>query len=277
MARGNKKQTEEQTQQPTQQQTPPTVVEDPHPEPVKKNGRKKQTETPVVETKPVHGVETKSVPVVETKPVSPVVEKTKQKKQKQVKPVEEVNHQPEEVNHQHEEADNSGKEPVVKQTNEFSSLTLSELFEKQKAIVTESVRLNSELKTRIKLLEKVNLKNQKTLEKRKNKRNRKEVDEDNQTPKNNSGLTSSVPVPIANELADFLGLEHNSLYPRKLAIKAIIKYIKDHNLETPENKKFFIPDATLTKILTGYKSGDKLSYFGYLKNLKHLFPKVSTA
>lgn len=90
---------------------------------------------------------------------------------------------------------------------------------------------------------------------------------------------------ISKELAVFLGEEPGALVSRPLVTRAISKYVKEHNLASPDNKTIFKPDAKLKKLLGEPKfllskkdasKGNGYTYFNlqsYLKSQNH-FTKV---
>jgi chromatin remodeling complex protein RSC6 len=86
-----------------------------------------------------------------------------------------------------------------------------------------------------------------------------------------SGFTK--PTLISDELATFLGRSKGSEMARTEVTREINAYIKEHNLQNPENKRQINPDAKLRKLLKMSKS-DSLSYFNLQTYMKALFPKV---
>ncbi len=84
------------------------------------------------------------------------------------------------------------------------------------------------------------------------------------------------PVPISTELAKFCQWAPNELKSRVDVTKYICKYISDHNLQNPEDRRQIRPDNKLKKLL-GYdpKQDDVLRYYNIqtcLKQKNH-FPK----
>ncbi|NBR15688.1 MAG: hypothetical protein EBU01_14090 [Crocinitomicaceae bacterium] len=248
-----KKQVEETTTTPVQVPTP-TPVENATQEKVQKKGKKKQPE------------ETPVVPVVEQPApvqVSAPVE-TKQKAKKEVSKVE----VPPVVEVKQEQ-------PVSvpeKEEGELSVVDISQLWQEKQNLLKKIQKIDGELRQRFRARERELVRSQKILEKKKNKRS-KRLAGDETAPKNNSGLTSSTPIRIADELADFLGVERGSLFPRRNANTAILAYIKDNGLQEPTDKRFINPDEKLRKILHITDPTGKVGYFGLQKHIKHLFPK----
>lgn len=82
------------------------------------------------------------------------------------------------------------------------------------------------------------------------------------------------PVKISNELAQFAGWPEDTPRSRVEVTKYICDYIREHNLQNPENRRQIIPDPPLQKIL-GYnpkKDQEPLYYYSIqscLKNQNH--------
>ena len=101
-----------------------------------------------------------------------------------------------------------------------------------------------------------------------------------------SGFT--VPAPISDELAKFLGEKKGSLVPRTEVTRAVNLYVKNKNLQNPSNRKIIIPDAKLKKLLgpldtvtknkkTGLTDSEVgYTYFNLQKYLKPHFIKTTT-
>ena len=100
-----------------------------------------------------------------------------------------------------------------------------------------------------------------------------------------SGFT--VPAPISDELAKFLGEKKGSLVPRTEVTRAVNLYVKNKNLQNPSNRKIIIPDAKLKKLLgpldtvtknkkTGLTDAEVgYTYFNLQKYLKPHFIKTT--
>ena len=77
------------------------------------------------------------------------------------------------------------------------------------------------------------------------KRSRKsspDTDTDPDTPKRPSALTK--PVSISNELCKFLGFEPDTYHSRQEVTTIINKFIKDNNLQNPENRRFILLEGS---------------------------------
>jgi chromatin remodeling complex protein RSC6 len=59
----------------------------------------------------------------------------------------------------------------------------------------------------------------------------------------------ATPSPISKELCKFMGIEPNSEVARTVVTRHIIQYIRDNNLQYPENKRIIIPDKELSLLL----------------------------
>ena len=75
----------------------------------------------------------------------------------------------------------------------------------------------------------------------------------------NSGFLKQV--PISKEMAKFTGWEPKELKSRVDVTKFLCNYIKEHNLQNPEDRRVILPDSRLRKLLH-IKTGDPpLTYY----------------
>ena len=77
------------------------------------------------------------------------------------------------------------------------------------------------------------------------------------------GLTA--PKKLSPELADLVGKKEAS---RAELMKLLWAYIKEHNLQDPENKQYFVPDKKMAKVF----GEDKMRGFAMSK---HIGPHLS--
>ena len=80
------------------------------------------------------------------------------------------------------------------------------------------------------------------------------------------------PCKIKVELCDFLGVPHGSEMSRTDVTRGVNAYIKKHNLNKPENKRFIVPDDKLRSLL-GVKPTEEVSYFQLQRYLSPHFIK----
>lgn len=103
-------------------------------------------------------------------------------------------------------------------------------------------------------------KNCKSLLKKKNKKKR---------PHNkNSGFLK--PVVVSKEMAAFAGWAPDELHSRVEVTKLICNYIKEHNLQNPEDRRVILADKPLSKLLKydKNKSEKPLTYYSLQTYLK---------
>jgi chromatin remodeling complex protein RSC6 len=118
-----------------------------------------------------------------------------------------------------------------------------------------------EVQTLIKLVSKEYDKQQKIIDKVQKKR---------QNAKNSpSGFAK--PNKISNELCDFIGVAYGTEKSRTDITRFINAYVKEHNLNKPDNRRFIIPDGKLKAILN-VKDGEEINYFILQKLISHHFP-----
>ena len=91
------------------------------------------------------------------------------------------------------------------------------------------------------------------------------------TERKQSGFAK--PQYISEQLAKFLGLDKDALIARTEVTQKITAYIKEHNLQNPDNKREILPDAALKDLL---KPGpdDTLSFFTLQRYMAPHYPKV---
>ena len=80
-------------------------------------------------------------------------------------------------------------------------------------------------------------------------------------------VTLNTPVPVSAALTEFLGLSAGTLLSRTDMKSGLCNYIREHQLQDPENKSFFVPDAKLKKLYLP----DKYGYFKLYCQLNHHF------
>jgi chromatin remodeling complex protein RSC6 len=95
--------------------------------------------------------------------------------------------------------------------------------------------------------------------------------QNNKQPRAKSNVNSGLqkPVKIAPEMAVFAGWKEGDLHSRVDVTKVICKYIKDHDLQNPENRREILLDKKLKDIL---KFEDRaITYPKIQQNLAHVF------
>jgi chromatin remodeling complex protein RSC6 len=117
------------------------------------------------------------------------------------------------------------------------------------------------IQNQLRLLEK-NLKKQmkglqKEVEKKQKKGNRKP-----------SGFAR--PSKVTKELCDFMNKEEGTEIARTEVTRALVSYIKQHNLENKDNSKIIYPDDKL-KSLLDIKEDQELTYFNIQKYMNRHF------
>tara|TARA_B100000524_G_scaffold222093_1_gene117141 strand:+ start:313 stop:771 length:459 start_codon:yes stop_codon:yes gene_type:complete len=80
------------------------------------------------------------------------------------------------------------------------------------------------------------------------------------------------PTNISNDLATFMNLSNNQLVSRSDVTKFINQYIKNNNLQDPNNKKNILPDSKLSSILDyNLDNNEAITYFSIQKHLNKHF------
>ena len=79
------------------------------------------------------------------------------------------------------------------------------------------------------------------------------------------------PCKISDDLCDFIGVPKGSEQSRTDITRFINSYVKEHNLNNPQNRREFFPDKKLKAILN-VKDGEKVTYFVLQRLIAHHFP-----
>lgn len=79
------------------------------------------------------------------------------------------------------------------------------------------------------------------------------------------------PSKISKDLAKFLNVKQECMLARTDVTKRINSYIREHNLQLPENKRVILPDNKLSKLLNNGQ--EEVTYFNLQRFMKVHFPK----
>ena len=154
-------------------------------------------------------------------------------------------------------------ETTTTTTEVVEESTTEILFSK---LVTQFQDVQLVLKTlhsNLKVLQKEVLKERKEMKKRDTSRRKKSSD------KKRSPSGFAKPSLISNDLSNFLGIPEGSEIARTEVTSKIIAYIKEQNLQNPENKKMILPDTKLGALLE--IGTNQLSFFNLQTYLKKHF------
>ena len=89
--------------------------------------------------------------------------------------------------------------------------------------------------------------------------------------KNNTNSGFLKPVKISSEMAKFTGWKPDELKSRVDVTKFLCNYIREHNLQNPEDRRQIVADKKLSKLLE-YNEGDKpLTYYRIQTYMKKHF------
>ena len=156
--------------------------------------------------------------------------------------------------------------------------TLAERFSALLSLVDEQTKshssfmktVNSELKSLQKELQKDQSKS------RKKPKKEPELDENGEVVKRKNVF--DVPVQIGEELCVFLGLEKGQMYSRQFITNSITKYVKDNDLQNPENRRYILLDTSDAgrKLGTLLNPDQPLTFFNMQRYLKPHYPKSDT-
>lgn len=96
-------------------------------------------------------------------------------------------------------------------------------------------------------------------------------------PRNNkSGFLA--PAQISADMSKFTGWDADAPRSRVDVTKYICDYIKQKNLQNPEDRRIIIPDTKLSKLLKiGSDEKDPLTYYSLQKRIQHHFTKLESS
>jgi chromatin remodeling complex protein RSC6 len=146
-----------------------------------------------------------------------------------------------------------------------------ERFKNVDATLKQIITMAKSLQGDIKRIQKDYTRQVKELTRKKNRRKNIRADG---SPRPLSGFAR--PTEISDQLAKFLGEKKGTLLARTDVTKRITVYIKEHDLQNPENKRQIHADAPLRKLL-GLSSADILTFFNLQKFMKVHFLKKDQA
>ena len=86
------------------------------------------------------------------------------------------------------------------------------------------------------------------------------------------------PVPISDELAEFLCLTKGEMYSRQQVTQGVNKFVKDNELQNPENRRYILLESEAgLKLKSLLRDPDQpLTFFNIQRYLKVHYPKVET-
>jgi len=138
-----------------------------------------------------------------------------------------------------------------------SDIIITDLFDKIVALSTHIKTIQMSMKSLVKEFDK----QKKIIDKVQKKREK--------AKKSPSGFAK--PCKISNDLCDFIGVEHGAEMSRTDITRHINSYVKEKNLNNPENRREFFPDQKLKTILN-ITDGEKVTYFILQRLIAHHFP-----
>lgn len=148
--------------------------------------------------------------------------------------------------------------------------TLSELEEQFSSInsrLAELRALETSLVQEVRKLQKNAMKYLKEVSKKSRRRRAPPAEGDKKRPP--SGFAK--PALISSELCSFLGKPQGTEMARTEVTKFLTGYIKEHNLQDPENRRRIRPDKKLQKLLNT-TAKDEVTYFNLQRFMKVHFP-----
>ena len=87
----------------------------------------------------------------------------------------------------------------------------------------------------------------------------------------------AVPTSLSNKLCDFLSVPHDTKLSRTDVTRKVTSYIREQNLQVPENRRSFVPDKKLGSILGPLQEVDKGKGFTYFNLQRYITPHITSS
>ena len=79
------------------------------------------------------------------------------------------------------------------------------------------------------------------------------------------------PVEVSKEMSKFAGWKNDELRSRIDVTRTLCTYIKDHDLQNPEDRRQIVPDSKLRKLLHLGKDEENLTYYQLQQRIQRHF------
>ena len=183
--------------------------------------------------------------------------KTKNTKVVEKEPIEQVN------------------ETVVNHVESDLSSTCKDIFESLVAQNENLLQTQKLMLSTVKKVAKTYSKYKKDYDKNLARELRKAKKDPNRKKREPSGF--AVPTDISSDLCDFLNVPHDTKMSRTDVTRKITKYIREKNLQVPENRRSFLPDKQLGGILGPLKEVDKEKGYTYFNLQRYITPHITSS
>lgn len=161
------------------------------------------------------------------------------------------------------------------ESNLSMSQTCKDIFESLVAQNENLLQTQKLMLSTVKKVAKTYSKYRKDYEKNMARERRKAKKDPNRKKREPSGF--AVPTNISSDLCDFLNVPHDTKMSRTDVTRKITKYIRDKNLQVPENRRSFIPDTQLGGILGPLKEVDKEKGYTYFNLQRYITPHITSS
>ena len=171
-------------------------------------------------------------------------------------------------------------EPAPVQVNTDSSSdqyhgSISSIFESVIAQNENNLNNMKEMLTQLKKVYKLYSREIRDFEKNAARERRRAKKDPNRKKREPSGF--AVPTSLSKNLCDFLGVSHDTQLSRTDVTRRVTSYIREQNLQVPENRRSFNPDKKLATILGPLKEIDKGKGFTYFNLQRYITPHITSS
>uniref|UniRef100_A0A6C0JC67 DM2 domain-containing protein n=1 Tax=viral metagenome TaxID=1070528 RepID=A0A6C0JC67_9ZZZZ len=172
--------------------------------------------------------------------------------------------------------------PVVEQVqvnNDSSSEhfqgNISSIFESLIAQNDNILNNQRQMLTTLRRVFKTHSRNMRDYEKNAARERRRAKKDPNRKKREPSGF--AVPTSLSSKLCDFLGIAHSEKLSRTDVTRKVTSYIREQNLQVPENRRSFVPDKKLGAILGPLQEVDKGKGFTYFNLQRYITPHITSS
>lgn len=166
-------------------------------------------------------------------------------------------------------------EVVVNSVDDSSTEGVTTIFE---SIIAQNENLLKTQRDMVSLLKrtwKTYSREKKDFEKNVARERRRAKKDPNRKKREPSGF--AVATDISSDLCDFLNEPHGTKLSRTDVTRKVTAYIREKNLQVPENRRSFVPDDKLKAILGPLKNIDEDKGFTYFNLQRYITPHITSS
>ncbi len=153
--------------------------------------------------------------------------------------------------------------------------SISAIFETLIAQNDNILNTQRQMLTNMRRVSKLYARDRRDFEKNAARERRRARKDPNRKKREPSGF--AVPTSLSNKLCDFLSIPHDTKLSRTDVTRKVTSYIREQNLQVPENRRSFVPDKKLGSILGPLQEVDKTKGFTYFNLQRYITPHITSS